>query len=116
MKYATIIITIVLLSTPLQMLLPWWIVAICCFVVGFIARPGGWVAFLCGFLAIALQWSVYALLIDQRNEHLLSTQISELIFKSPNTALLITMTAIVGGLIGGLSTLCGHLLAAMRKD
>ena len=47
--------------------------------------------------------------IDNANNHILSTRVAE-IFSLPNSAILILITAIVGGLIGGFGALTGSQL------
>jgi hypothetical protein len=89
--------------------LPWWSIAVVCFLVSFFAGLRGGKAFLAGFLGIALFWLVAALVHDVPNEHILSTRMAVL-FKLPNYLLFILVTVVLGGLIGGLSAWAGALV------
>lgn len=104
------ILIIALLSFIAQQFLPWWIIAPFSFVVGYALTKNGGQAFLSGFLAIFLVWAGYALIIDQRNEHILSTRIAQLFPLGGNYWLLILITGIIGGLVAGLSALSGRLI------
>lgn len=100
---------IFVIAALLQVLLPWWwIAAPVGFAIGFWAKPSSGAAFWQGFLAIALLWLAYSLLIDWRTEAILSQRIAQM-FMLPNRALLLLIVSLIGGLIGGFSALAGSL-------
>lgn len=92
-----------------QLIMPWWIVAVVAFVLGFALFDKGLQAFFSAFSAVFLLWSIYALVIDVRNEHILSARIAQL-FHLPNSIVLILVTGFVGGLVAGFSALSGRLI------
>ncbi len=119
-------VLIFFLAWGLQLFLPFWSVALAAFVVGLLmsqkrkkrlfgkdTSPAR--SFLAGFLAIFLLWGVTAWILDARNESLLSGQIYELIFQSTDLILqpgfvMVLLTGLIGGLLGGLSAMTGNLL------
>lgn len=102
------IVLILFFGWLLGMILPWWSIALVCFVVVFINGGSVMQNFLAGFLGIFILWFVHALIIDIQNQSILSKQIAEL-FTLPNTILLILITALVGGIVGGISSITGSL-------
>lgn len=93
----------------LQIYLPWWSIALAGFLISFILSSSGVSSFFSGFLGISVYWGVLAFFIDNANDHILSTRVAE-IFSLPNSTVLILITAIVGGLIGGFGALTGSQL------
>lgn len=110
MKFLQHTIVIALLSFIAQLFLPWWIIAPIAFIVGYALSRNGGQAFGAAFLGIFLLWAGYAFLIDQRNEHILSTRIATLFPLGGNYWVLILITGVVGGLVAGLSALSGRLI------
>ncbi len=98
---------IFLVATALQFLLPWWVVALVSFALAAWLAKGSGHAFLAGFGGIALSWLLMSLYFYIRNEALLAGRVATL-FKLPHPALLILVTLIIGGLVGGLAGLAGY--------
>ncbi len=63
-------------------------------------------AFLYGFISVFMVWFLMMLLIDVKNDALLSQKIAVL-FKLPSKWLLILLTSIIGSILGGLASLLG---------
>lgn len=101
------IILIAVISLLAQFVLPWWSLAIAAFLVCFWRSPGAGKAFLYGFAGVVLVWLSYALLVHVRTDGIFTGRMSELLFKANNPALLIIVTAVLGGLVGGLAGLSG---------
>jgi len=99
---------IVLPTAILQFMLPWWIVILVAALVGFWANGSSAAAFASGFLAIGTLWCVYATFIDLQTGSILTTKIATL-FNLPNGFLLLTLTSIIGGLMGGMGAMTGSL-------
>ncbi|MCE7068361.1 hypothetical protein [Dyadobacter sp. CY326] len=102
------VIIIIIASALLQILLPWWIVAVVPFIV-FLARPAtASAAFWTGFASIAIVWLAYGFYLHFTSDGAMSDRIAG-IFSLPDGLLLLVVAAIVGGLTGGLAALSGCL-------
>ncbi|MGB1248399.1 MAG: hypothetical protein ACPG4Z_05905 [Chitinophagales bacterium] len=108
-------IIILILGTIAQIFLPWWTIAIICFLVGLAFCDNGWGAFFGGLLAVFCMWGFYAFGISVSNDFILAGRMSEL-FGLPSGALLYPITALVGGLLGGLSALSGYFLQTFNQQ
>ena len=101
------IVFIALISLLAQFVLPWWSLAIVAFLTCFWRSPSPGKAFLYGFVGVALVWFGYALLIHVRTGGIFTGRMSELLFKANNSSILLIVTAVLGGLVGGLAGLSG---------
>lgn len=101
------ILIIALLSLLAQLVLPWWSLAIVAFGVCFWRSATGGQAFIQGFVGVALVWLGYALLIHARTDGILTGRMSLLLFKAEGVVLPLLVTAMLGGLVGGLAGLAG---------
>ena len=108
------VLIIAILSFILTLFLPWYTPFIICFLAGIILsnKPGN--NFLAGLLGVGLFWLGYALFLDIRNEHVLSTKIAQLFSDSLQTPItsgvLLMITSLLGALLGGLSSMAGAML------
>jgi len=103
-----------LLSYIAEQWLPSWAVVLCAGIVAMIIRSNKSTAFLAGFVAISLLWMVKASVIDVRTHSILSTKIAPLLgFQSP--IVLILLTGLLGGVLGGLGGLSGHQLYTLVR-
>lgn len=100
---------IVLLSVLAQLVLPWWSVALVAFAVCFWRSQTGMQAFWAGFAGIASVWQLYALFIHIQNDGILTGRMSQLLFKANSPIVLLELTVLIGGLIGGLAALSGYM-------
>ncbi|OJV13792.1 MAG: hypothetical protein BGO21_07110 [Dyadobacter sp. 50-39] len=96
---------IAILSAILQIFAPWWVIAIVPFVI-VIARPSSG-AFWSGFGGIAVPWLLYGYYQHFISDGALTDRVAK-IFMLPNGILLLLVTALVGGLVGGFSGLAGY--------
>ena len=97
------------LAFLLQMALPWWSVAIAAVLISLIISTKGSSSFIAGFLGIAFLWFALAMISDIRTDSMLTERVAG-IFSLPNKFLLMLLTAVVGGLVGGFSALTGSLI------
>jgi len=109
MNLSVKIIMILFFGWVSSMFLPWWSIALVCFIVVFINGGSLFQNFLAGFLGIFILWILHAFIIDFQNQSILSKQIAEL-FTLPNTLSLLLVTSLVGGIVGGISSISGSLL------
>lgn len=116
MKFLVAFILTALLSYAAGFYLPWWSIALTAFLVAVVIPQKPLKAFLCGFLSLFVLWVVLALYIDMGNQHILSIKIAELLFKSHSHALIMSVTGLVAGLVGGFAALSGAYLRQSKKE
>lgn len=109
MKLLISILLTALLSFALCIFLPWWTIAIAAFIVAMAIHQVPWKAFLSGFVAIFLLWSVTAWVISAANDHIMAGKISMMILKQEGSFLLVLVTGLIGGLVSGFGALTGSL-------
>lgn len=98
---------LLVLSFALQFILPWWILAVVAFGLAFWLAKKASGAFWAGFAAIFLGWLGLSLFFHLRNDGILTSRVATL-FTLPQPWLLLLVTALVGGLVGGLAALTGY--------
>lgn len=130
------ILRIILVLIPAYLVatyLPWQVVPAIAFVVGVVLAkkqkrrifskpdPPAW-SFLSGFLAVFLLWGSMALWFDHQHPGTLLQKVyvvltgSEPAISGGGVFLLTLITALIGGLIGGLSLMSGHFLGKAIKS
>ena len=110
MKFFLATLLTFLLGFIAGLFLPWWSIAIVASLIALFFRQSIGRSFLAGFTGIFLLWSLVALWIDVKNEHILSQKIAQLFPLGGSSFLLILVTALVGALVGGLAAMSGSLL------
>jgi len=107
---------ILILTFACGYFLPWWMVAVISFLAALIIGKTAGRSFFSGFAAIFIVWTVLALFKSMPNDNMLAKRVATM-FMLPNWILLLLVTALVGGLVGGMSALSGVLLKrAFLKD
>ncbi|OHX65359.1 hypothetical protein [Flammeovirga pacifica] len=102
--------TLFFICALLQFYFPWWIIAIPCFTFGILNEKSNFFKTFCiAFIALGLLWGLYAAFIQLYTGSELSRRISTM-FQVPSNDFIGLITAIIGGLTGGLSALCGALV------
>ncbi len=99
-------ILIAVLGFVLQFFLPWWIIAVVAFVIAAWRGRSTKQAFFSGFGAIMLVWVAKSLFTHIQTEGVLTDRVAVL-FNLPSPFLLILVTALIGGLVGGVAALSG---------
>src|SRR5687768_10092064 len=99
---------LLILSFALQWVLPWWILVILAFALAFWLANKAGSAFWAGFLGISMGWLGLSLFYHIHNDGLLTSRVATL-FTLPQPWLLLLVTALLGGLLGGLAAFTGYL-------
>jgi len=100
---------ILILSFICSYLLPWWAAALIAFLAAlFIGKTSG-KAFLSGFGAIFVLWMILALMKSLPNDNVLAGRAIQLFPLPHQWILLLLITALIGGLVGGMAALSGIL-------
>ena len=110
MKFFSALIITALLSFIAGLFLPWWGIAVASFLAAIVVYQKAGFAFLSAFFGLFLLWSTLAFWIDTKNESILSMRVAELLGIGNNSFLLILITGMIGGLVGGIAALPGSFL------
>ena len=110
MKFIVSLILMAVLSFATCLYLPWWSIAIVCFVVAALIQQHPGMAFLCGFISLFILWAGLSYWISVNNDHILAHKISVVLLKKDDPNLLILLTGLIGAVIGGFASLTGSLL------
>ena len=110
MKFIVSLLLTALLSFTAGLYLPWWSIAVCAFIVSVLILQQPFKAFLAGFSGVFLLWLIFSWSIDSANNQILSHKIAQIFPLGGVSFLLILVTALVGGLVGGLAALSGSYL------
>ena len=101
---------IFVLAAVAQVFLPWWAITPICMVLA-AWRPGRR-PFLAGFAGVGLGWLLLAGWLTLQNDGLLAHRMALLLPLGGKPWLLVLVTAVLGGLVGGLAALAGARLRA----
>lgn len=102
-------IIIFILTAIFQVFAPWWVIALIPFLVSSWRPADARAAFLTGFAAIGVLWFSYGLYLHVNSEGSMSNRIAE-IFSLPGGMVLLAVTTLVGGLVGGMAGLSGYFV------
>ena len=114
MKFLVSVLLTALLGFSLGLYFPWWTVALSGFAVHYFLFQKPLISFASGFLGIFILWGLITMMRSIANDHILAHRISLMILKKDNPNLLIALSALIGGLAGGMGALCGSLLRKTR--
>ncbi|WP_226390510.1 hypothetical protein [Penaeicola halotolerans] len=103
---------ILILGYFLTYMYPFWILMVSALVIGLIMDTKGFTAFISGFVAVGILWVLLAFFVASSNGDLLVDKIA-LLFPGQNQAVIYGLTFLVGGLIGGISSLTGQSFRAI---
>jgi len=108
---------ILILSFAGSYFLPWWAAAVIAFLAALFIDTRAGRAFLSGFAALFVAWAVLALLKSIPNDNILAGRVVQLFPLPANWIWVLVVTAIIGGMVGGMSALSGALIrhAASEK-
>lgn len=115
MKFLVALLLTALLAFIAGLQFDWWVIAIAAFAVALLVHQKAWKAFLSGFLGIFILWAVLAGWIDSANNSNLSARIGLLLGIGSNPFLIVMLTGVIGGLIGGFGAMSGSFLRSNRK-
>jgi hypothetical protein len=109
-KFVVTTALIALLSFVLGLFFPWWTIAIAAFAVSALIPQRPLLAFLSGFAALFFFWGLLALIVDLRNESILSSRVAAVLPLGGSAIAILLVTAFVGALVGGGGALTASFL------
>lgn len=111
MRFAVQIIVIMVLGYLLEQFLPWWSVAIAAFAGGALVNTRS--NFVAGFLAIGFLWAGKALITEVSSDSEFAERVAR-IFMLHSKFVLLIVTFLLSGLIGGFAAMTGGALTYSR--
>lgn len=100
-----------------QSFLPWWIIVPICLIASFFFSSSKKQAFWSGFAGVFILWLVKILSLSLPNEHLLANKVGQ-VFMLPesnyNWIILLIVSSVIGGMVGGLSCLTGNSFKKLK--
>lgn len=112
MRFALQTLVILILASVLELFLPWWSIALAAFIGGLVFRTNA--NFFAGFLGVAALWVLMALVIDTSSATDLTRRVAGIFMGIPVWGLY-AVTALIGGLVGGLAATTGASLRKPKK-
>ena len=101
---------ILIATAAAQFFLPWWVITPLCLGLAAWQRPTGGRAFLAGLLGAGLPWWLGAAWLHTHGAGLLAGRLASLLALGGNGWLLVLLTGVVAGLVGGMASLAGAWL------
>lgn len=87
----------------------WWSIVPAGFLAGLLIHNKVWHCWWGGFLGAGLLWGIYAAYLNHLNQGILATKMGQLFGNLPPVALIL-VTALVGGIYGGMGAFTGGSL------
>ncbi|MCS6904956.1 MAG: hypothetical protein RML72_09675 [Bacteroidia bacterium] len=106
------IVSIALISALVSLFLPWYAIALVAMIIGGYTAKSYWASIVIGFVGCAIAWILPALIIDLKNEGILSSRIIILLQLS-SESYLYTIAALISGSCGALASLTGFSFKAL---
>jgi len=110
MKFIVVVLLTALLGFAAPLYFTWWSFAVTSFTIALFVHQKGFTAFAAAFIGMFLLWAITAMIIDNANDHILSQKIATLLPLGGSSAMLIFITAFIGGLVSGFAGLTGSLI------
>lgn len=114
MKFFLSVLITGVLSFIAGLYAPWWSIALVAFVVALLIHQRPFGSFITGFVSIFLMWMIVAAFINAANNSILANRIGVLLGIGQKPTMLIIITALVGGLVGGFAALSASFLRANK--
>lgn len=109
MKFIVSLLLTAFLSFVACLYFPWWSIAVVAFLVYALIPQKHFISFLGAFLALFLFWGLFSFWISATNHHILADRVS-LLLKMGSPAVMIAITALIGGVVAGLAGLAASYL------
>ncbi len=101
----------------LQVVFPWWIIAVVSFVVAIVFKQKPLSAFGAGFISVFIVWTTYAFILSSANNNLLATKVADLLKALTGNSVigLYLITGLTGGLVSGFAAIAGAQLVQVKQ-
>lgn len=112
MKRLITILSTAIIAWAASWLIAWWMIVVIPCLVAFATKQKTGIAFLYGFVSIALLWLFLIYYADIGNDGILSHRMALLILGTSSNSMLIVVNVLLGGILGSLGGWSG---ASLRK-
>ena len=112
MKFLIQLVAISIAAFVLELFMPWWCIAIAAFAAGYALKSKA--NFLAGLFGIALLWLIKAWMLDASASAPLTERVAAIF--SLSKPLLMVVTSLIGGLVGGLAAMSGAALKRVKPS
>ena len=112
-----VFLVVIIAAFLLQTILPWWIIGPICLIASFFVSSSKKQAFWSGFAGVFILWLVKILSLSLPNEHLLANKVGQvfMLYESNyNWIILLIVSSVIGGMVGGLSCLTGNSFKKLK--
>ena len=112
----TTAVIVLILGLIAELTLPWWGMGLAAFLAGLWKAPSGWKSLCAGFAGTGLLWLTAAGYIHLKSGGILTIRVAQIAgLSTPDV--LIVLTALIGGLVGGLAAVAGfHFRPLIRRN
>jgi len=107
MKFLLAILLTAALGFLAGLYFTWWALAVVAFGIAVLIPQRLMPAFFSGFLGIFILWAVLCFWIDIKNDSILSHKMAMIFPLAGSSLLMILVSALIGGLVGGMAALAG---------
>ena len=103
-------VTVIILVFVMGYLFEWWTVAIASFIGGAILGKSSGETFAKGMVAVIIVWLLMVCYYHFSTQGILSNKIAQILPVGGNAAVLIVVTVLIGGIVGGWAAMSGFLV------
>ena len=107
---SSLILTIIVLTFLMGYFFEWWTVAIAAFIGGAIFGKSSGETFARGMVAVIILWLLMVCYHHFSTQGILSNKIAQILPVGGNVGILIVITVLIGGLVGGWGAMSGYLV------
>jgi len=103
-------VTVIILVFVMGYLFEWWTVAIASFIGGAILGKSSGETFVKGMVAVIIVWLLMVCYYHFSTQGILSNKIAQILPVGGNVTVLIVVTVLIGGIVGGWAAMSGFLV------
>lgn len=107
---SSLILTIIVLTFLMGYFFEWWTVAIAAFIGGAIFGKSSGETFARAMVAVMILWSLMVCYYHFSTQGILSNKIAQILPVGGNVGILIVITVLIGGIVGGWGAMSGFLV------
>ena len=107
---SSLTLTVIILTLMMGYFFEWWTVAIAAFIGGAIFGKSSGETFVKGMIAVIIVWLLMVCYSHFSTQGILSNKIAQILPMGGNVGILIVVTVLIGGLVGGFGAMSGFFV------